>query len=106
MILYWYSNLFHLFLADLALVTATVPPLMDFSLKNHFNPLALGMLWCFASGGKFFVYQQSALAVGYAFGYFNTKDFFKFGVFFFFAESILLLIFIPLYWPLLGLSLR
>jgi len=106
MILYWYSNLFHLFLADLALVTATVPPLMDFSLKNNFNPLALGMLWCFASGGKFFVYQQSALAVGYAFGYFTTKDFFKFGVFFFIAESILLLVFIPLYWPLLGLSLR
>jgi len=52
------------------------------------------------------VCQQSALAVGYAFGYFDTKDFFKFGVFFFVAESILLFVFIPLYWPLLGLSLH
>ena len=105
-ILYWYCNLFHLFLADLSILTATVPPLMAFSLKNHFSPLSLGMMWCFAVGGKFFIYQQGAQAVGYAFGYFTAKDFFKFGVLFFIAESICLLIFVPWYWPLLGLSLH
>ena len=106
MLLYWYSNVLHLFLADLSLISAAMPPLMEFSLKSGFNPLTLGMLWAFSLGGKVFIYQQSALAVGYAFGYFTPKDLFKFGVGLFFIESFLLLVIIPWYWPLLGLTFR
>ncbi|HME45836.1 MAG TPA: SLC13 family permease [Syntrophorhabdales bacterium] len=106
MLLYWYSNLLHLFLADLSLISAAMPPLMDFCLKSGFNPLTLGMLWAFSLGGKVFIYQQSALAVGYAFGYFTPKDLFKFGLGLFFIESFLLLTIVPFYWPLLGLTFR
>ena len=104
MLLYWYSNLFHLFLPDLSLISAVLPPLLQFAMKMHFNPLPLGMLWAFADGGKVFIYQQSALAVGYAFGYFTARDLFKLGLGLFFVESFLLLVVIPWFWPLLGLS--
>ena len=107
MLMYWYSNLFHLFLANEAsLLSATMPALMQFALRDGFNPLTLGMLWGFAAGGKVFIYQSAVLAVGYAFGYFTTKDLFKFGLAIFFVESFLLLVIVPWYWPLLGLTFR
>jgi sodium-dependent dicarboxylate transporter 2/3/5 len=105
--LYWYANVYHLFLAnEPSMIAATIPPLMDFSLKNGFNPLAMGMIWTFAAEGKVFIYQSAVLAVGYAFGYFSTRDLFKFGLALFVVESILVLVVIPIYWPLLGLTFR
>ena len=107
MLLYWYANLFHLFLAnEPSMISATMPALMQFAIKDGFNPLTLGMLWGYAAGGKVFVYQSAVLAVGYAFGYFTTKDLFKFGLAIFFVESFLLLVIVPWYWPLLGLTFR
>jgi di/tricarboxylate transporter len=107
MLLYWYANLFHLFLAnEPSMISATMPALMQFAIKDGFNPLTLGMLWGYAAGGKVFIYQSAVLAVGYAFGYFTTKDLFKFGLCIFFVESFLLLVIVPWYWPLLGLTFR
>ena len=107
MFLYWYANLFHLFLAnETSMVSATMPALMDLAIKNGFNPLTLGMIWGFAVEGKVFVYQSGTLVVGYAFGYFTTKDLFKFGLALFILESLLILAIIPVYWPLLGLTYR
>ena len=106
-LMYWYSNLFHLFLANEAsLLSATMPALMQFALQHGFNPLTLGMLWGFAAGGKVFIYQSAVLAVGYGFGYFTTRDLFKFGLAIFFVESFLLIVIVPWYWPLLGLTFR
>ncbi len=106
-LLYWYANLFHLFLAnEPSMISATMPSLMQFAIKQGFNPLTLGMLWGFAAGGKVFVYQSAVMAVGYAFGYFTAKDLFKFGLAIFFVESFLLLVIVPWYWPLLGLTFR
>jgi solute carrier family 13 (sodium-dependent dicarboxylate transporter), member 2/3/5 len=106
-LMYWYNNVFHLFLGNEAsLLVATLPALMQFSLKEGFNPLAVGMLWTFASGGKVFLYQMSALATGYSFGCFSTKDLFKIGAAMFFVESFLLLVILPWYWPLIGLAWR
>jgi solute carrier family 13 (sodium-dependent dicarboxylate transporter), member 2/3/5 len=105
--LYWYANLFHLFLAnEPSMIAATMPSLMQFSIKNGFNPLAMGMVWAFAAEGKVFIYQSAVLAVGYAFGYFTTRDLFKFGLCLFFVESLLILVIIPIWWPLLGLTFR
>ena len=107
MFMYWYNNFFHLFLGnESSMLVATLPALMGFCVKNGFNPLAIGMLWAFSTGGKFFLYQMSALALGYSFGYFTTKDLFKLGVSLFFVESFLLLVIIPWYWPLIGLYFR
>ena len=106
-LLYWYANLFHLFLAnEPSFISATMPSLMQFSLKEGFNPLTLGMLWGFAAGGKVFVYQSAVLALGYSFGSFTAKDLFKFGLALFFVESFLLLVIASWYWPLLGLTFR
>jgi anion transporter len=106
-LLYWYNNIFHLFLGNEAsMLVATLPALMQFCLKEGFNPLAVGMLWTFATGGKVFVYQMSALALGYSFGCFTTKDLFKLGLALFFVESFLLLVILPWYWPLIGLNFR
>ena len=106
-VLYWYANLFHLFLAnEAAMVGATEPAIVQFAIRDGFNPLTLGMLWAFAAGGKVFVYQSGVLAVGYAFGYFSAKDLFKFGLVVFLMESFLLLVIIPWYWPLIGLTFR
>ncbi len=105
--LYWYANLFHLFLAnEPSMIAATMPSLMRFSIENGFNPLSMGMVWAFAAEGKVFIYQSAVLAVGYAFGYFSTRDLFKFGLALFLVESFLVLVIIPIYWPLLGLTFR
>ena len=107
MLLYWYANAFHLFLAnDNSLQAATIPGLMQFAIKNGFNPRTLGLIWGFAGEGKIFIYQSAVLAVGYAFGYFTTRDLFKFGLCLIILDSLLLLIFVPTYWPLLGLTFR
>ena len=107
LLLYWYANVFHLFLAnEPSMISATMPALMQFAVANGLNPLALGMLWGFASGGKVFIYQAATLSVGYAFGYFTTKDLFKLGLAMFVVESILIFAIVPWYWPLLGLSFR
>ena len=106
-LLYIYANLFHLFLGNEgSMVSATMPALMDFALKNGLNPLTLGMIWGFSIGGKVFVYQSSVLIVGYAFGTFTAKDLFKLGLWLFFVEALMLLILVPLYWPLIGLTFR
>ena len=106
-VLYIYANVFHLFLGNEgSMVSATMPALMDFALKHGFNPITLGMIWGFSIGGKVFVYQSSVLVVGYAFGTFTAKDLFKLGIALFFVEALMLLVLVPLYWPLVGLTFR
>ncbi|HME44482.1 MAG TPA: SLC13 family permease [Syntrophorhabdales bacterium] len=106
-LLYVYANVFHLFLGNEgSMVSATMPALMDFALKNGFNPVTLGMVWGFSIGGKVFVYQSSVLIVGYAFGTFTAKDLFKLGIVLFFVEAFMLMVLVPLYWPLIGLTFK
>jgi len=54
-------------------------------------------------GGKIFVYQSAVLVVGYSYGYFDARDMFKVGLALTIVQSIILLILVPLYWPLIGL---
>jgi anion transporter len=104
-LLYLYANVFHLFLGNEgSMVSATMPALMDFAVKNGLNPVTVGMIWGFSIGGKVFVYQSSVLIAGYAFGTFTAKDLFKLGLALFFVESLMLLVLVPVYWPLLGLT--
>ena len=68
------------------------------------DELATGMIWTFASGGKIFVYQGAVLIVGYSFGYFDARDMLKVGLALTIVESLILLLLVPVYWPLLGIS--
>lgn len=60
------------------------------------------MLWVFSSGGKIFVYQSGVLVIGYAYGFFRAKDILRLGLSL--VDSLLLLLVVPFYWPLLGIQ--
>jgi len=105
-VLYWTAFIYHIFLSsDLAMLGTSMPVLMNYALAHHLNPLALGMLWTFAGGGKLFVYQSSVLVAGYAFGYFTTKDLFRMGLALSIVSFFLLLLVVSFYWPLIGIGL-
>ena len=102
---YWTAFTYHLFLAsELSMLGTSVPVLMNYATAHHLNPLALGMVWTFACSGKIFMYQSAVLVVGYSFGYFSSKDLFRLGFCMSIIDSVLLLIVVPLYWPLLGIT--
>ena len=104
LVLYWTAFFAHLALAsETAMISISLPPLLAFASSNGFNPLALGMLWTFAVGGQLFIYQSLVLIAGYSFGCFNARDVLKLGAFFTVAESLMLLILVPFYWPLIGI---
>jgi di/tricarboxylate transporter len=72
--------------------------------SQGFDPLSIGMIWTFAAGGKIFVYQSAVLIVGYSYGYFDAKDLLKVGFILTAVESVILLLLVPLYWPLIGIQ--
>lgn len=104
-VLYWTGFLYHIFLAsEISMLGTSTPLVMNFALAHGLNPLAIGMLWAFSAGGKIFVYQSGVLIVGYAYGYFEARDLFRLGLCMSIVDSILLLLVVPLYWPLIGIG--
>jgi len=105
-VLYWTAFIYHIFLSsDLAMLGTSMPVLMNYAVEHHLSPLALGMLWTFAGSGKLFVYQSSVMVVGYAYGYFTTKDLFRMGLALSIVSFFLLLLIVSFYWPLIGIGL-
>lgn len=103
--LYWTAFVYHIFLGDeVAMLSTSLPVLLNFAKANALDPLALGMIWTFAVGGKIFVYQSAVLVVGYSYGYFDARDMLKVGIALTIVQSIILLLLVPLYWPLIGLA--
>src|SRR5579864_922307 len=104
-VLYWTGFLYHIFLAsEISMLGTSTPLVMNFALAHGLNPLAIGMLWAFSAGGKIFVYQSGVLIVGYAYGYFEARDMFRLGLCMSIVDSLLLLLVVPLYWPLIGIG--
>jgi di/tricarboxylate transporter len=62
------------------------------------------MVWVFSAGGKIFVYQSGVLVIGYAYDYFKAKDILRLGLIMSLVDSLLLLLVVPLYWPLIGIK--
>lgn len=105
LVLYWTAFVYHIFLASEApMLASSMPPLMNFSLAKGFNPIVVGMIWTFASSAKIFVYQAAAVITGYSYGYFEGRDVLKVGIVLTVFESIMLLLLVPFYWPLIGLK--
>ncbi|PYS54369.1 MAG: hypothetical protein DMG13_08405 [Acidobacteria bacterium] len=105
LVLYWAAFVAHLVLAsETAMVSISMPALMEFALNNGLNPLAIGMLWTFAVGGKLFIYQSLVLIAGYSFGCFNARDVLRLGAFYLIVENLMLLILVTFYWPLIGIG--
>jgi solute carrier family 13 (sodium-dependent dicarboxylate transporter), member 2/3/5 len=102
--LYWTAFVYHIFIGDeISMLSTSIPVLMNFATSHGLNALALGMIWTFAAGGKIFVYQSGVLIVGHAFGYFDGWDMLKMGFALTVVESLILLLLVPIYWPLIGL---
>jgi di/tricarboxylate transporter len=76
---------------------------MNFAKTNGLDPLAIGMIWTFAAGGKIFAYQSAVLVAGYSYGFFEGKDLLRIGLWLTVIESLILLLLVPLYWPLIGI---
>ena len=105
LVLYWTAFVYHFFLGnETAMLSTSLPVIMEFAKHKGLDPLATGMIWTFAAGGKIFVYQGAVLIVGYSFGYFDAKDLLKVGFALTVIESLILLLLVPLYWPLLGIG--
>jgi di/tricarboxylate transporter len=49
------------------------------------------------------VYQSGVLIIGYAYGYFRPKDILRLGLLMSAVDSLLLLLVVPVYWPLIGI---
>lgn len=104
LVLYWTAFVYHIFLAsEVSMLGTSIPILMKFATTNGLDPLALGMVWTFASGGKIFVYQSAVMIVGYSYGYFDGRDMLRIGLALTVIESVLLLLVVPFYWPLIGI---
>jgi di/tricarboxylate transporter len=85
------------------MLATSMPGLMNFANSNGIHPLPLGLIWAFAAGGKIFVYQSGVLVAGYSYGYFKARDVFRVGLSVTLIESLVLLVIVPFYWPLLGI---
>jgi di/tricarboxylate transporter len=81
----------------------SMPELMTYATAHHLNALALGMVWTFSSGATVFAYQNAVLIVGYSYGCFRAKDLLRLGACLCLVNSLLLLIVVPFYWPLVGI---
>jgi len=105
LLLYWSAFAAHLVLAsETSMIAASMPLVMRFALENHLSPLALGLVWSFATGGKLFIYQSLVLIAGHSFGVFDSRDVLRVGAFFLLVQSFVILLLAPYYWPLLGID--
>jgi solute carrier family 13 (sodium-dependent dicarboxylate transporter), member 2/3/5 len=104
-VLYWTAFAYHIVLSsDIAMLSTSVPLLMDFAKTHGFNPLMFGMIWTFASAGKIFVYQSAVLIVGYSYGFFTTRDLLRMGLLLTLVEFVAVVLTVTLYWPLIGIQ--
>jgi anion transporter len=101
---YWTAFVYHIFLGDeISMIGTSVPALMKFAASSGLRALPLGLVWTFASSGKIFVYQSAVIVTGYSYGYFDAGDMFKMGAYLTVFESLVLLLLVPFYWPLIGI---
>ncbi len=104
-VLYWAGFFYHFLLgSELSMLSTSLPVMIGFAQGHGLNPMALAMVLAFASGGKLFVYQSSVLVQGLSYGYFDSRDMLKIGLLLSIVEGVVLLVLVPLYWPLVGVS--
>ena len=104
LVLYWTAFVYHIFLAsEISMLATSLPVLMEFAKSQGLNPLLVGMTWTFAAGGKIFAYQSAVLIVGMSYGYFGSRDLLKLGFLLTVVESVVLVLLVLFYWPLIGI---
>src|SRR5438128_3524248 len=105
MVLYWSAFVYHIVIGnEIAMLSTSLPLLMTYARQHGIDPLTLGMIWTFGAGPKLFIYESAVLVVGYSYGYFDNKDMLKVGAVLSVVTAVILLLLVPLYWPLIGLA--
>jgi len=105
LVLYWSAFAYHIVIGnEIAMLSTSLPLLMNFARQNGIDPLTLGMIWTFGAGPKIFMYESAVLVVGYSYGFFDNKDMLKIGACLSIATAIILLVIVPFYWPLIGIG--
>jgi anion transporter len=105
-VIYWGAVLYHFPLAsEISMLSTLLPVMLKFATLHHLDPAGVAMICNFAAAGKIFIYQSAVLMLGYSFGHFETKDLLKVGAVLTFFEGLLLMVLVPLYWPLIGMPL-
>jgi di/tricarboxylate transporter len=103
-VLYWGAFVYHLFLgSEISMLATSIPLLMRLALTHGMDPIAVGMIWTFAAGGKIFIYQSAVLVIGFSYGFFEGRDLLRLGLWLTVVEFVVLLLLQILYWPLIGL---
>jgi anion transporter len=101
---YWTAFCYHIFLGnELSMLATSMPPLLNFAKSSGIHPLPIALVWAFAAGGKIFVYQSGVMVAGYSYGYFKAVDLLRVGICLTVVESLVLLLIVPFYWPLIGI---
>jgi len=104
-VLYWSAFVYHILIGnEIAMLSTSLPILMSFAREHGINPLTLGMIWTFGAGPKVFIYESAVLVVGYSYGYFTNRDMLKVGALLSIVTAMILLLLVPLYWPLIGIG--
>jgi sodium-dependent dicarboxylate transporter 2/3/5 len=105
MVLYWSAFVYHIMIGnEIAMLSTSLPILMNYAREHGMDPLALGMVWTFGAGPKIFIYESAVLVVGYSYGYFTNRDMIKVGAVLSIVTALILLLLVPLYWPLIGIG--
>ncbi len=101
---YWTAFCYRIFLGnELSMLATSMPPLLSFAKSSGIHPLPIALVWAFAAGGKIFVYQSGVMVAGYSYGYFKATDLLRVGFCLTVVESVVLLLIVPFYWPLIGI---
>lgn len=104
-VLYWAAFAYHIVIGnEIAMLSTSLPLLMNFAKEHAIDPLTLGMIWTFGAGPKIFMYESAVLVVGYSYGFFDGKDMLKIGALLSIVACVILMLLVPLYWPLIGLG--
>src|SRR5262245_55000633 len=87
-----------------SMLITSLPVLLALAKAQGLDPVSLALIWTIGGGGGLFIYQSGVYVVGYSYGYFQAKDFFKVGLLLTIVQGVLLVLLVRFYWPLIGLN--
>jgi solute carrier family 13 (sodium-dependent dicarboxylate transporter), member 2/3/5 len=87
-----------------SMLITSLPMLLVFGNAHGLDLVSLALLWTVGGGGGLFIYQSGVFVLGYSYGYFRAKDFFKIAVVLTVIEGVLLVLLVQFYWPLIGVN--
>lgn len=87
-----------------SMLITSLPVLLVFGKAQGLDLVSLALIWTIGGGGGLFIYQSGVYVVGYSYGYFQAKDFFKLGLALTLIQGALLVLLVKFYWPYIGLN--